>query len=110
VSKLLIEEDVAFDLTISQKGEHCKYDGKSYIVHENEFVETTRWSILKSLVVEDYTLAPGRFWRVAYEEPATEMQETDRFDSIEDGKVAFTEVFPRERTVTEFLTRESWKG
>jgi len=72
------------------------YDGKidgAELVDGPHIVAHGRWSLTKRIVFH----AEGRFYRLDYDVPATEMQDNDPFDYT-DGELV--EVFPKEVTTT----------
>ncbi len=67
-------------------------DDDAYRVIRDEIVDTTRWSIVHSLVIQ--SVADNRFWSDCYSVGATESQDESPWEHSEP---AFTEVFPKEQ-------------
>lgn len=64
-------------------------------VQPAKVTETSRWSIYYEAVYRD--VRDGTFWNIAWDEGATEYQESS-------GDVAVTRVYPHVVTVTEYKT------
>lgn len=67
-------------------------DDPAYRVIRDEIEDTTRWSIVHSVVIQ--SVADGRFWSDGYRVGATESQDESPW---EHRKPDFTEVFPVEQ-------------
>lgn len=75
------------------------FDPEEYKVQENEFVGTTRWSILYSLVFTE--LSTNKSYMTSYSVGATECQDESPFE-YDDDEITCTEVYPREVTVVKW--------
>jgi len=82
-AKLEISREDAQDLAYDD------HDGSIYEVVVNKTIDTTRWSIIRELVIK--TLSDGRYWKDTYSIGATESQDETAFEYSDPE---FLEVFP----------------
>lgn len=82
--KLALTKDEAIDIAFG--------DNPDYEVVVDEVVDTTRWSIITSVVVR--RKSDGKFFADSYSKGATEQQYESPYENTDPD---FTEVFPKEK-------------
>jgi hypothetical protein len=73
-------------------------DLDGYEIVEEEIIDTTRWSIITEVVVR--RLSDGKFFCDSYSKGATEQQWEEPY---ENDNPNFTEVFPVEKVIIEYV-------
>lgn len=82
------------DLTVGQARELIWGDLPNFNVVEDTIIDTTRWSIVHSVIVK--RISDGKFFRDDYSVGATENQEERPWEY---NKPDFVETFPVEKTI-----------
>lgn len=90
--KLVLDKQTAIDFA------NDEYIGSDYNILKNQIIDTSRWSSTHELVIQRIT--DGKYFRDTYRKGLTEAQDEFPYDYTEPN---FTEVFPKEVTVTIFV-------
>lgn len=91
-----VSKEVAVEMSYYEKMEG-EEGFPNFQTVEDEIVDTTRWSIIRTRVYKD--LDTGRFWRTTFSTGATECQDEGPYE-YDGDEIEFGEVFPVEKVVT----------
>lgn len=97
-------EELKSDLTVALKeqGDYSLWEDvleavNGKIVRDEFYDDSHRWYTMHELIFA----TSGKHWRMIYRKPATEMQEIDMYDKLDDIQ-SLVEVEPYEKTITEY--------